>query len=130
MQAGEKETDQYGGLFRALEADAQGNTVGQTDERANPYGFEDSAAATAAAHARLDWQHFDCELFALLAERHPEHLTGPHGILLAVVKAQEELWAYPTARLDDDEVVVKPYLDVDALRERWSELRMRAWQAF
>lgn len=129
MRVVEKEVVQYGELFRALETDAQGSGTALRDEHENPYGLEDSAAAVAAAHARLDWEHFDCELFATLAERHPEHLTGPHGILLAIVKTQEDLWVYPSAHLDETELA-KPYLDVDTLRQRWDELRMRAWQAF
>jgi len=119
----------YQDTFRALEADARGEPYTPTSEVIVESGFEDAAVATVAAHAALDWQHFDVELFALLAERHPELLTGPHGILLAIVNAQEDLWVYPSVRLDEAEHA-KPYLDLDELRERWSELRLRAWSAF
>lgn len=128
MHAVKESDNHYAKSFRALEADALGAHYEEHDDR-ECSGFEDAAAEATAAHAMLDWEYFDCQLFALLAERCPEQLTGPHGILLAIVKAQENLWVYPVMPLDEAECAT-PYLDVDRLRERWSELRMRAWAAF
>lgn len=77
-----------------------------------------------------DWCYYEAQLVAELIETHPELLSGPWGILLALVENDSELWVYPSARGADERestASVRPFIDVDALHGRLGDLKWRAW---
>jgi hypothetical protein len=78
-----------------------------------------------------DWEWFGVELFATVAEWHPELLDGPWGVLLALVKADKKLWIYPSLgeRSYESSTAVEPVLDIARLHESWPRLKERTWHA-
>ena len=80
-----------------------------------------------------DWRWFTVELFADVAERHPELLTGPWLVLLALLKSDDRMWLNPPGTkgpMDEDRCIdTNPAIDVARLHARWGDLQERVWHA-
>jgi hypothetical protein len=81
--------------------------------------------------AAQDWQYFELQLFAHIAEQAPHLLTGPWQLLHDLVRASRKYWMYPKATVGEHEDGVAPefiaYLDLDALHTDWASLKERVW---
>jgi len=77
-----------------------------------------------------DWSFYEAQLIAELIETHPELLSGPWAILMALVENDSELWVYPPAKGSEEHEPagsVKPFINVDTLHERLADLKWRSW---
>jgi hypothetical protein len=77
-----------------------------------------------------DWSFYEAELVAELIEAHPELLTGPWAILLALVQNDAQLWVHPGPTGSDAPATAESgrrFIDVDVLHERLADLKWRSW---
>jgi hypothetical protein len=81
--------------------------------------------------AEQDWEYFELQLFAHLAERAPHLLTGPWRLLHDLVRASDRFWVYPKCTVGQHEDGLASefaaYLDLDALHTDWVALKERVW---
>jgi hypothetical protein len=82
---------------------------------------------------RQDWNYFEVQLFARLAEECSQLLNGPWELVLGLVRQQPRYWVYPTASIgqieSDPGLDLQPFIDVDALARDWPALKQRVWLA-